>query len=107
MSVVNSFTLHSESNENPPKFTLTCRSEGGPVTTVMWQRNGEPMQEDSNHETSQIIVDTSANTVYNNTLKIKGRDGGLYMCTVSNNIESFISYRRSSITFTFRVEGKI
>ena len=36
MSVVISFTLNSESNENPPEFTLTCRSEGGSVTTVMW-----------------------------------------------------------------------
>ena len=64
------------------------------------------MQEDSNHETSQIIVDTSANTVYNNTLTIKGREGGVYTCTVGNNILDFVSYLRSSIIFTFRVEGK-
>ena len=107
MSAVISFTrLHSEPNKNPPEFTLTCVSEGGPATTVMWWRDGEPVQEDCNHETSQIIVDTTANTVYNNTLTIKGREGGPYKCTVSNNIKSFVSYFRSSIVFTFRVEGK-
>ena len=58
------FIVHSEPNENPPEFTLTCRSEGGPVTTVMWWRDLVPVQEDSNHETSQIIVDTSEDTVY-------------------------------------------
>ena len=106
MSVVIYFTLHSELNENPPEFTLTCRSYGGPVTTVLWWRNGDLVQEDRYHETSQIIVDTSANTVYNNTLTIKGREGGVYMCTVGNNILDFVSYLRSSIVFTFRVEGK-
>ena len=80
--------LNSEPNENPPEFTLTCRSEGGPATTVMWWRNRELVQEDSNHETSQIIVDTSEDTVYHNKLRVRGREGGLYTCNVSNNILS-------------------
>ena len=36
------------------------------------------VEEDSNHMTSQIIVDTSRNTVYNNTLRVRGREGGRY-----------------------------
>ena len=76
--------LHSEPNENPPEFTLTCRSEGGPATAVVWQRDGDTVQEDSNHETSQIIVDTSANTIYHNRLRVRGREGGQYRCRVSN-----------------------
>ena len=68
------FTLESEANEDPPEFTLTCQSRGGPVTEVEWRRNGERVEEDSNHMTSHIIVDTSRNTVYNNTLRVRGKD---------------------------------
>ena len=104
-AVISFTTLHSEPNENPPEFTLTCRSEGGPATTVMWQRNGEPVQEDSNHETSQIIVDTSENTVYLNTLRVRGREGGLYTCNVSNNIQDFFGDLRAYAFSYFEVKG--
>ena len=76
-SVTIYFTLESEANEDPPEFTLTCQSRGGPVTEVEWRRNGVRVEEDSNHMTSQIIVDTSNNTVYNNTLRVRGRGGGV------------------------------
>ena len=84
-SAVIYFTLESEANEDPPDFTLTCQSRGGPVTEVEWRRDGVRVEEDSNHMTSQIIVDTLSNTVYNNTLRVRGREGGLYLCSVSNN----------------------
>ena len=48
-------------------------------------RNGVRVEEDSNHMSSQIIVDTSANTVYNNTLRVRGRENGTYECTARNN----------------------
>ena len=82
-SVAIYFTLESEANEDPPEFTLTCQSRGGPVTEVEWRRNGERVEEDSNHMTSQIIVDTSRVTVYNNTLRVKGRESGRYTCYVT------------------------
>ena len=88
-SAVIYFTLESEANEDPPEFTLTCQSRGGPVTEVKWRRNGVRVEEDSNHMTSQIIVDTSRNTVYNNTLRVRGRETGTYVCTVSNNAQDF------------------
>ena len=97
--------LHSEPNENPPEFTLTCRSMSGPVTNVVWWRDSEPVQEDSNHETSQIIVDTSENTVYHNKLRVSGREGGLYTCNVSNNIRDFVSNLQSSAVVSNRVKG--
>ena len=80
-----SFTLHTEPDVSPPGFTLTCLSEGGPATTVLWQRYGTTVGEDSDHETSQVIVDLSANTVYENRLRVRGREGGNYRCTVSND----------------------
>ena len=89
-SVVITFTLESETNEDPPEFTLTCQSRGGPVTEVEWRRDGERVEEDSNHMTSQIMVDTSSNTVYNNTLRVRGRGGGAYVCSMSNNRHEYI-----------------
>ena len=34
-SAVIYFTLESEANEDPPEFTLTCQSRGGPVTETV------------------------------------------------------------------------
>ena len=52
-------------------------------------RNGVRVEEDSNHTTSQIILDTSANTVYNNTLRVRGRESGTYRCTLMSNGQDF------------------
>ena len=106
-SSVISFTLDSEPNEDPPEFTLTCRSEGGPATTVEWWRKGDLVQEDSNFMTSQIIVKKSVNTVYNNTLRVKGKKRGLYICTVNNNFHEFVTDSLPSlITTKFVLQGK-
>ena len=48
------------------------------------------VENDSNHMTSQIIVDTSSNTVYNNTLRVRGREGGTYVCSMSNNRHEYV-----------------
>ena len=63
------FILHTEPYVSPPEFTIICLTEGGPATTVLWRRpNGAIVQEgDSDHETSQIIVNTQ-NSVYENRL---------------------------------------
>ena len=90
-SAVLHFTLESEANEDPPEFTLTCQSRRGPVTEVEWRRDGVRVEEDSNHMTSQIIVDTSEITVYNNTLRVSGREGGTYVCTVRNNAQDLFT----------------
>ena len=63
-------------------------------------RNEVRVEEDSNHMTSQIIVDTSANTVYNNTLRVRGRESGTYKCTVSNNRHEYIAEDESQDVFT-------
>ena len=49
------------------------------------------VEEDSRHTTSQIIVDTSSNTVYNNTLRVRGRETTVtYTCTVNNNRHEYV-----------------
>ena len=94
-SAVMYFTLDSEANGDPPEFTLTCQSQGGPVTEVVWRRTTEgntvTVEEDSRHTTSQIIVDTSSNTVYNNTLRVRRRGTTVtYNCTVSSNRHEYV-----------------
>ena len=68
-------------------------------------RNGVRVEEDSNHTTSQIIVDTSVNTVYNNTLRVRGRESETYECAVSNNKHEF--FPSSSATVRRAVTGMI
>ena len=64
-------------------------------------RNGVRVEEDSNHTTSQIMVDTSANTVYNNTLRVRRREShGTYECTISNNRSEYIAKDDSHDEFT-------
>ena len=100
ISSVISFTLDSEPNEDPPEFTLTCRSEGGPATTVEWRRNGELVQEDGNHMTSQIIVDQSSLAVYNNKLRVREREEGTYTCNASNNFQDFVTDSPPSVNIS-------
>ena len=108
-SAVVSFTsLHTQANVDPPQFTLTCRSEGGPATTGSWQRNSQMIEEDGDHVTSQILVATEENTVYENKLTVTGREAGQYQCTVSSNRDAFFGATGSTITSEeFEVEGKL
>ena len=66
------FTLDSEVSEDPPEFTLTCVSRGGPAALVVWRMDGKEITENSTYSTSQIIVNTSSIPVYNNTLRARG-----------------------------------
>ena len=72
-------------------------------------RNGVRVEEDSNHTTSQIIVDTSVNTVFNNTLRVRERETGEYKCDVRSNYQHFfpdISPGWSVAASTLVVRGK-
>ena len=88
---------------SPPEFTIICLTEGGPATTVLWQRpNGAIVQQgDSDHETSQIIVNTT-NSVYENRLRVRGREGGTYFCIISNNIKDYFP---NLVNMTSRAPG--
>ena len=104
------FTLHSELRASVPEFTITCRTHGGPATTVQWTVNGVPVQEDRYHETSQLILDTSLNSVYDNRLRVRGRRNGSYNCTISNNIRDYLDEGDVSVTQvnrTLNISGNV
>ena len=69
---------------SPPEFSIICRTEGGPATHVNWSGPKGIVQKNSDHETSQIIVDTSSNSVYENRLRVRGRESGAYICTIDS-----------------------
>ena len=62
--------------------------------------------ESSTYSTSQIIVDTSSTTVYNNTLRVRGREGGGYRCAVSNS-QSVIPVTTRTLTVLCKLFGDV
>ena len=74
------FTLTSELTAEPPQFILTCISTGGPATTVT--------DSTTVTEGTETVLDDPVAAQYTHTLNVSGRVGGLYTCTVANNIPS-------------------
>ena len=71
---------------SPPEFSIICRTHGGPATNVEWF---PPLSDEMDHESSQLIVDTSYNTVYENRLLVRGSHSGHYLCRIENNIRDY------------------
>ena len=66
---------------------LVCTSTGGPATSVMWSKDGVPLEVDRvTYLQSQIILDTVDST-YENRLQLLNKSSsqsGLYGCSVTN-----------------------
>ena len=88
------FTLHTEPNASVPEFTISCRTHGGPATTVQWTVDGDTLTQN----TSQFILDTSLDSVYDNRLRVRGRRSGTYNCTVGNNIKHYLDEDDVNVT---------
>ena len=96
LSAVN-FTLHTEPSVSPPEFTITCHTQGGPATTVKWTVNAIDVLQNSDYESSQVIVDTSRNSVYENRLRVRGRHSGTYFCLIKSNQELMFTARKMEV----------
>ena len=100
------FTLHTDPRAEVPEFTLSCFSYGGPATTVVWVVDQTQLAEDDTG-TSQVILDTSQISVYDNRLRVRGRNAREYSCAVSNSIAfsdaSIFTQLRGSILFLYLV----
>ena len=77
------FQLNTDPATDPPVFTLTCTSTGGPVTTVSWRRDGTLLSNDNTYSITSQVTDTETAT-YTHTLTVTGRLVGEYQCSVSN-----------------------
>ena len=74
------FSLQTTLTADPPVFTLTCVSTGGPATTVTWTRDGAAMTGITSQNVTNLMTAT-----YHNTLTVTGREPGNYTCSVTNN----------------------
>ena len=91
---------------SPPEFSIIFRTEGGPVTYINWISVHGVVQEDSDHEMSQIILDTSHNSVYENRLRVRGRERRNYFCRVSNNRMDFFPLAvQANVDITMTIMG--
>ena len=88
------FSLNSVLTADPPVFTLTCVSTGGPATIVTWTRDGTA----ATGVTSQTVTGMLTAT-YVNTLTVMGRLPGIYQCSVTND--------KSTAVRALRVQGSI
>ena len=96
-SIEISFELQTAVDSDQIQFTLVCQTQGGPATTVTWERNGANIMENGNFTANQVVVDAVSAT-YNNTLLVSNRLGGQYTCTITND--------RGSMTSSLNVEGR-
>ena len=78
------FILTSALTADPPVFTLTCVSTGGPATTVTLTRDGNNMPYDATHVLTQTVTDQLSIT-YSNVLTVTGSESGSYQCSVTND----------------------
>ena len=91
---------------DPPTFTLTCITTGGPPTTVTWTRDNIEIdyESDNNFIFSRTVTNFTTST-YNNTLTVTGRYPGQYRMRAWNrNTVQYIDSR--SATCALLVKGK-
>lgn len=89
-------TITSLSLTDNDEFTLNCKTERSPPTTITWTKDGQPIPEGV---TSQIATDTSTAS-YDNLLTLSGEPAyltGVYQCAVQNSISD---EQQLSMTFT-------
>ena len=69
------------------EFNVTCKSEGGPATTVTWTRNGNTLDLSGGtfKFTATRRLDDPVTAAYTLILSVSGRLGGVYRCQVAKD----------------------
>ena len=95
------FQLLLEPNTEPPVFTLTCVTTGGPPTNVTWTRDDTVIDYQCNDtfRFSRTVTDLGSAT-YNNTLTVTGNFPGCYTISAQNTATIIAT------TATLQVEGE-
>lgn len=89
-------TITSLSLTDNAEFTLNCKTERSPPTTITWTKDGQPIPEGI---MSQMVTDTSTAS-YDNLLTLSGEPDsltGVYQCAVQNSISD---QQQTSVAFT-------
>ena len=101
------FTLHTEPSVSPPEFSMTCRTHGGPATHIYIDPPLDRLLGGSSTKRSQIILDTSRNSVYENTVHVKGIYSGNYDFRIANNIDNYFPTAENVVTERIYILGNI
>ena len=98
------FQLTTDLNAPTPKFTVTCISTGGPVTTFSWRRNGALVTNNNSYNVAPQRVADAERGIYAHILTVTGRYPGQYECSVTNNR---ISMETGNLTVESKSMGSI
>ena len=90
------FQLTPDPAAQSVSFSLTCTSNGGPISTMEWRKDGMAVS-DSNYFPDLTNNETAT---YINVLQVPGRETGIYSCDATDG-EGTISLSMSII-----VQGK-
>ena len=82
------FTLHTDPRAEVPDFTVSCHTYGGPATEVTWVISMVKYHTG----TSQVVLDTSHISVYDNRLRVTGKLTGHYLCLITNNVGALLEH---------------
>ena len=101
MIVTISYRLTSSQDSTDVTFSLTCNATGGPVSSVIWTRDGLLLD-----NTGPLVLINASTASYTNVLEVNNRTPGTYMCQIRANnqiltSESFIVHGMSLINFFF------
>ena len=98
--------LPLEPNTDPPTFTLTCVTIGGPPSNVTWTRDNIEIdyQSNSNFTFSRTVTNLDTST-YHNTLTVTGRYPGQYSMTTWNR-NTLVYISNQFATSAILVTGK-
>ena len=70
-----SFRLTSSQDSTSISFSLTCNTTGGPVSSVIWTRDGLLLD-----NTGPLVLTNASTASYTNVLEVNNRTPGTYTC---------------------------
>ena len=71
------FKLTSSQDTTVVTFSLTCNSTGGPVSSVIWTRDGLLLD-----NTGPLVLTDVSTVSYTNVLQVNSRTPGTYTCQI-------------------------
>ena len=76
------------------RFSLACKSFGGPVINMTWTRDGSPLK-----NTGPLVLKNASIASYTNVLEVNSRAPGTYTCQIRRSSGQIV------ISMAFTVQG--
>ena len=105
MPLTNALQLTSGQESKDVSFSLTCNSSGGPVSSVIWTRDGS-----ISDNTGPLVLTDASTASYTNVLEVNSRAPGTYTCQIrgpSHQVLSSMDFTVQSKINNDEVEGNV